>query len=151
MKNVSKALRDNFKFGGNFSYFSLCLTDNLTMTNFLHYHQLLSELNKCLTLNMFSEVPRVQIKKVMIFAYDLIWIFMAWLCFYMLMLFDELMFVHLHLSWGYENVEVSGQSIVAFIFLTFSFKCSWHILRYSEAIIRKCSVKRVFLNISQNS
>ena len=31
--------RDNFEFGGNLSYFSLFLIDNLTMTNFLHYPQ----------------------------------------------------------------------------------------------------------------
>ena len=29
--------RDNFKFGGNLNYFTLYLTDNLTMTNFLYY------------------------------------------------------------------------------------------------------------------
>ena len=28
------APRDIFKFGGNLNYFILCLTDNLTMTNF---------------------------------------------------------------------------------------------------------------------
>ena len=38
------------------------------MTNFLHYPQLLAEL-KLLTLNMFSKVPRVQLKKVMNFTF----------------------------------------------------------------------------------
>ena len=70
------------------------------MANFLYYPPTF-KLAKCLTSNMFSEAPRGQIKKVMIFAYDLIWIYMAWLCFYMLMLFDELIYVHSHLSWGH--------------------------------------------------
>ena len=47
---------------------------------------------------MFSEAPRGQMKKVMIFPYDLLLIYMAWFCFYMLMLFDELMYVHSQLS-----------------------------------------------------
>ena len=38
-------------------------------------------------------------KKVMIFACDLIWTYVAWLYFYMLMLIDELMYVHSHVSW----------------------------------------------------
>ena len=41
--------------------------------------------------------------------------------------------------------------MVALIFLTFSFKFSWHTLRYSGVVIQKCSVKRVLLNILQNS
>ena len=45
LNRFSQAPRDNFEFGGNLSCFSLCLTDNLTMTNFLHYPQLLSGLN----------------------------------------------------------------------------------------------------------
>ena len=32
-----EAPRDIFKFGGNLSYFTACLTDNLSMPNFLHY------------------------------------------------------------------------------------------------------------------
>ena len=48
-------------------------------------------------------------------------------------------------------MEVSDQNIVALILLAFRSKCSWQILRYSEAVVRKCSVKRVLLNISQNS
>ena len=47
---------------------------------------------------MFSEAPRGQIKKVMIFAYDLIRIHMAWLYFCMLILFEELMYVHSYIS-----------------------------------------------------
>ena len=30
----TKAPLDNFKFGGNLNYFTLCLTDKLTMANF---------------------------------------------------------------------------------------------------------------------
>ena len=62
MNRFTEAPRENFKFGGNFSYFTFCFTYNLTMTN-LHYPQLLAEL-KLLSLNMFSKVPRGQIKKV---------------------------------------------------------------------------------------
>ena len=35
LNRFSEAHHDNFEFGGNKSYFSLCLRDNLTMTNFL--------------------------------------------------------------------------------------------------------------------
>ena len=44
------------------------------MTNFLHYPQTF-KWTKCLTSNMFSEAPRGQIKKVMIFA---LWVGMDW-------------------------------------------------------------------------
>ena len=37
LNGFSKAPRGNFEFGGNLSCFTLCLTDNFTMTNFLHY------------------------------------------------------------------------------------------------------------------
>ena len=66
-----KAPRGNSKFGGNFSYFSLCLTDKLTMNTFLHYPPTVNRV-KCLTSNMLSDAPRGQIKKVMIFTCDLI-------------------------------------------------------------------------------
>ena len=33
LNGFTEAPRDNFKFGGNLDYFTLCLTDNLTMTN----------------------------------------------------------------------------------------------------------------------
>ena len=60
-------------------------------------------------------------------------------------------FKHVFWSSSWLNKESYDlQNIVALIFLTFSFKCSWHILGYSEAVLQKCSVKRVFLNISQN-
>ena len=71
LNRFSKAPRDNFEFGGNLSYFSLRLTDNLTITNFLHYPPTF-KWAKGLTLNMFSEAPRGQIRKLMIFACDLI-------------------------------------------------------------------------------
>ena len=41
----------------------MCLTDNLSMTKFLHYPPTF-KWAKCLTSNMFSEAPRGQIKKV---------------------------------------------------------------------------------------
>ena len=37
LNRFTEALRDNFKFGGNLSCFTLYLTDDLTMTNFLLY------------------------------------------------------------------------------------------------------------------
>ena len=35
LNRFSEATRDNLEFGGNLRYFRLCLTNNLTMTNFL--------------------------------------------------------------------------------------------------------------------
>ena len=40
LNRFCEAPRDNFRFGGNVSYFTLCLADNLAVTNFLHYPQL---------------------------------------------------------------------------------------------------------------
>ena len=37
LNRFTKAARDNFKFRVNLSFFTLYLTDNLTMTNFLLY------------------------------------------------------------------------------------------------------------------
>ena len=34
LNRFTEAPRDDFKFGGNLNYFTLFLTDNLTMTNF---------------------------------------------------------------------------------------------------------------------
>ena len=68
MSKFTKAPRDNFKFGGNLSYFTLRLTGNLAMTNFLYYPQTYIRWAKLLILNMFSNVPRGQVKKVMNFA-----------------------------------------------------------------------------------
>ena len=79
LNRFSEAHHDNFEFGGNKSYFSLCLTDNLTMTKFLHYSPPSppSTFNwaKRLTSNMFSEDTLGQIKKVRIFAlrFDMHW------------------------------------------------------------------------------
>ena len=87
---------------------------------------------KCLTSDMFSEAPHGQIKKVMIFAYDLIWIYMAWLL-------------------RPLKLEVSDQNIVALIFLTLSFNALGIYLILRKAVAWKCSVKRVFLNIWQDS
>ena len=56
LNRLTEAPRDNFKLGGNFSYFTFCFTGNLTMTNFLHYPQLLA-------VNMFSKVPRGRLQK----------------------------------------------------------------------------------------
>ena len=87
MNRFSRVPRGNFEFGGNLSYFSLFLTDNLTMTNFLHYPQTF-KWTKCLTSNMSSEAPRGQIKKVMIFA---LWSSMSWYSF--------ALFVHADVVW----------------------------------------------------
>ena len=65
MNRFTEASRDNFKFGGILNYFTLCLTDNLTMNNFFT----LPPTAKLSTLNMFSKVPRGQIKKVINFAF----------------------------------------------------------------------------------
>ena len=74
LNKFSKASRDNFAFEGNLSYFSLSLTNNLPITN-LQYPQTF-KWTRCLTLNMFSEPPRVQIKKARkIFA---LWFDMNW-------------------------------------------------------------------------
>ena len=67
---------DNFKLRGNLS-FTLCLKDNLTMTNFLHYLPTL-RWAELLILNMFSKVLRGQIKKVMNFTSDFIYVDMAY-------------------------------------------------------------------------
>ena len=67
MNRFSRAPRDKLKFGGNLSYFSSCLIDNLAMTNFLHY-PLTFNWAKLLILDMFSKVPRGQIKKVTSFT-----------------------------------------------------------------------------------
>ena len=146
MNSFSKAPRHNFKFGGNLSYFSLCLTDNLTMTNFLHYPPTF-KWTKCSTSNMFSKAPRGQIKKVIVIWYEFIWlsfIFKCWCCLWI----DVCSFTY---KLRPLKCRIGDQNMVALIFLTFSFKCPWYILPYSEAVVRKCSVKRVFLNISQNS
>ena len=68
MNRFTEAPRDNFKFGGILNYFTLCLTDNLTMTNFFTLPPKFSWA-KLLTLNMFSKVLRGQIKKVINFAF----------------------------------------------------------------------------------
>ena len=63
MNRFSKAPRNNFEFGGNLSYFSLCLSDNLATTDFLHYPPTFKWVS--LTSNAFSEALRGQIKNVM--------------------------------------------------------------------------------------
>ena len=121
MNRFPKAPRDNFEFGGNLSYFSLCLTDNLSMTNFLHYPPTF-KWAKCLTSNMFSEASRGQIKKVMIFA---LWFGMN--------SYGLVLFLHADVVWWIDvcsftyklrklECRVSDQNIVGLIFLTFSFK-----------------------------
>ena len=74
MNRFSEAPLHNFEFGGTLSYFSMSLTDNFTMNNFLYYPQTF-KWTKFLTSNMYSEAPRGQIKKVMIFAFwfDINW------------------------------------------------------------------------------
>ena len=93
MNSFSKAPRGNFKFGGNFSYLSLFLTDNLTMTNFLHYPQTF-KWTKCLTSNMFSEAPPDQVKKVMIFA---LWFGMDW--------YGFALFLHADVVWWIDLLQ----------------------------------------------
>ena len=66
LNRFTEAPRDNFKFGGNLSYSTLYLTDNLAMTNFFLYPL---TFRWALTLNIFSKVPRGQIKKVMNFTF----------------------------------------------------------------------------------
>ena len=65
LNRFTEAARDNFKFGGNLSFFTLYLTDNLTMTNFLLYPLTFTWANINLNLNILSKVPIGQIKKVM--------------------------------------------------------------------------------------
>ena len=54
----------------------------------------------------------------------------------MLMLFDELIVIRISLLSFFSHLVLNPLGIL---------------LRYPEAVVRKCSVKRVFLNISQNS
>ena len=61
----TEAARDILKFWGNLSFFTLYLTDNLAMTNFLLYPLTFTWANINLNLNILSKVPRGQIKKVM--------------------------------------------------------------------------------------
>ena len=66
------------------------------MTNFLHYPQTL-KWTKCLTLNMFSEAPRDQIKKVTIFA---LWFGMDW--------YGLALFLHADVVWWIEVLRVEA-------------------------------------------
>ena len=93
MNRFSKAPRGNFEFGGNLSYLSLFLTDNLTMTNFLHYPQTF-KWTKCLTSNMFSEALPGQIKEVMIFA---LWFGMDW--------YGFALFLHADVVWWIDLLQ----------------------------------------------
>ena len=52
----TEAPRDNFMFWFNLNFFSLCLTNTLTMIYFLHYPPIFTRAT-LLTLNMFSKVP----------------------------------------------------------------------------------------------
>ena len=45
LNRFTEALRDSFKFRGNLRYFTLYLTDNVTMTTSFFTPQLLDELN----------------------------------------------------------------------------------------------------------
>ena len=139
MNRFSKAPRGNFEFGCKLSYFSLFLTDNLTIANFLHYPQTF-EWTKFLTSNMFSQAPRGQIKLWSSLC-DLVWIEIALLYFYMLMLFDELRCYKLKLL----KCKVSNQNIVPLIFLTFSFKSSWHIIAIPRSSRLEVFCKKVVL------
>ena len=84
------------EFGDNLSYFSLFLTDNLTMTNFSHYPQTF-KWTKCLTSKMSSEAPRGQIKKVVIFA---LWFGMNW--------YGFALFLHVDVVWWTEVLQVEA-------------------------------------------
>ena len=68
LNRFTEVPRDNFKFGGNSNYIALCLADNLTMTNFFTLPPNFLRWAKMLTLNMFSNVPRGKLKKVMNFV-----------------------------------------------------------------------------------
>ena len=47
------------------------------------------------------------------------------------------------------NVEVSDQNTVALIFSNLALNALGILLRYSEAVVRKCSVKRAFLHFTK--
>ena len=51
---------------------------------------------------------------------------------------------------SHKNVEISNQSIVYF-FSHLVLNALGILLPYSEAVVPKCSVKELFLNISQSS
>ena len=64
LNRFTEAARNNFKFGGNLSFFTFYLTDNLTMTKFLLYPVTFTWA-EYLNLIILSKVPRGQRKKVM--------------------------------------------------------------------------------------
>ena len=66
-EQVTQAPCDNFKFVGNSNYITLCLTDNLTMTNFSTLPSNF-KVAKMLTSDMFSKVPCGKLIKVMNFV-----------------------------------------------------------------------------------
>ena len=51
-------------------------------------------------------------------------------------------------SVGYKNTSNAIQGIIKFLFSKVK---DWFAGLYTEAVARRCSVKKVFLNISQNS
>ena len=117
------------------------------MTYFLHYPQTF-KWSKCLTSNMFSETPRGQIKNVVIFA---LWFGMNW--------YGFALFLHVDVVWWTEVLQVEAikmsRRVIRILLLSFFSHLILNplgiLLRYPEAVVRKCSVKRVFLNISQNT
>ena len=109
LNRFTEAPRYNFKFGGNLSYFALYLTDHLTMTNFFLYPV---TFRWALTLNIFSKVPRGQIKKVNELHF-LIWSAFKWLSFILTCyLMNWNVIIQLRL-------EVSDHNIVALVLLAF--------------------------------
>ena len=127
-------------FGGNLSYFTLYLTDNLTDWKIWKLLLLPSTFKwaKLLISNLFSEAPPCQMKEVIfyrLFASFVIkkvmslalWFDMHWLIWLSFILTCCLMnlgvLIQSHISCRHQNIEVSDQNIVALIPLTFSFKC----------------------------
>ena len=137
MNRISEALCDNFEFGGNLSYFDLCLTYNLTMTNFLYYPPTF-KWAKCLTSDMSTETPRGQTKKVMIFP---LWFDMHWYGLAFCLHADAVWWIEVYnsVTYKFKPLNCRGKWVVALILFLFSFKCSWHI----TAILR-CSRPEVF-------
>ena len=106
LNRFTEAPRDSFKFGGNLSYFTLYLTDNLTMTNFFLYPL---TFRWALTLNIFSKVPHGESYEL----HFLIWFTFKWFSFILTCCL---------MNWNVIiqfRLEVSDHNIVTLILLTF--------------------------------
>ena len=131
MNRFTEAPLDSFKFWGVLSYFTLCVTDNWPWLTSLHYPQTFSWANlKFSTLNMFSKVPRAQIKKVINFIFwsDVHWYGLALFLHDIdeLKCYNSILFKLRPLKWGGKSFfSHSVKNVLGML------------LRYSEAVVRR--------------